>query len=302
MTVIRPLTKLLTSPSKVAHALDWAKATGGTLLSLSIHRDAIDLAVSSHPSTGVLAQPLPSVPLHRTSTPVLTPSASSSGDMSDAGGATEPHPHHFHPHRTLINSAVATELETIVRQWNACGLVVHWPIQREGWCGAPCGRVLFALDHLTSSTVLNRPTCLWDGTAKHQHHLSHDYEDEWGRSPYYSEVPHHTKTVHYASEEQYIASPTPADQVWEDFAKAHWPEHQQNRRTHSRSLQASSSQKQSQLSSKPKSPTRTATAATASAPTRSTPAPAGSKPWLSSHATATLSSKYDAAWLDDDLP
>lgn len=182
----KTLSKLLTSPSKVAHALDWKKVSG-SILSLSIHGDRMDLAVASHPTIGEAPQPLPSIPIKTT---VVN-------------------------NRKQLCPTVGEELLAILQDWQVCGLVVNWPVQKEGWCGAPCGKVLHTLDQLVNK-LSSRPICLWD----EEHHLPS--EDEWGRSPIYGEASN--KTVHIASEEQYKAPATPAADVWNDFCRAHWPE------------------------------------------------------------------------------
>jgi hypothetical protein len=125
--------------------------------------------------------------------------------------------------------AVAEEFRQILHDWSVRGIVVSWPVQPEGWCGASCGGVLFALDGLNSYGVLSGgtsskapapPLCLWD-----QVHHDAPYEDEWGRCEHYSTVS--TRTVHYASREQYDVHPEAfsAAGVWLDFCRAHWPEY-----------------------------------------------------------------------------
>jgi hypothetical protein len=112
----------------------------------------------------------------------------------------------------------AREFDQILHDWQVCAMVVNWPVQAQGWCGASCGRVLFTLDHLNAYNVLDKPICLWD-------EVYHDmpYEDEWGRSEQYSMGS--LKTEHYASKEQYDAPVTSVTHVWHDFCRAHWPEY-----------------------------------------------------------------------------
>ena len=187
----RTLSALLTSPSKVAQALDWRKASG-TILSLSVQNDRLDMAVGSHPSSEDDVTPLASIPLK----------------TQIQNGTRALHPN------------VSHELSKIVQDFEVCGLVVSWPVQEEGWVGAPCGRVLYTLDQLMaqSKTLLSnsRPICLWD-QAHHQ-----PFEDEWGRAAIYAEAS--TKSEHYASKEQYQAPETCAADVWDDFCRTHWPE------------------------------------------------------------------------------
>jgi len=182
----KSVTSFLASPSKVAHALDWKKASGA-ILSLRIVKDRIDLAVSSHPSFQEPAQPLPSIPLK----------------METSNN------------RKVLKAEVAQELQDIVRNFNVCGMVVNWPVQKEGRCGASCGRVLHTLDQIAINS--SRPVCLFD---------SNHYEppeDDWGRAKVYSETS--DKTLHVASEEQYKdSSGILAADIWNNFCQEHWPE------------------------------------------------------------------------------
>jgi RNase H-fold protein (predicted Holliday junction resolvase) len=189
--------------------LEWRKASG-SILSISVCKDKIDLAVASHPSLDDPVQPLPSIPLKR--------------ETMD--------------NHKVLSQSVLDELAHIVQDWKVCGMVVSWPVQKEGRCGAPCGRVLHTLDQLTErSNVLNanRPVCLWDL----EHNRNH--EDEWGRDPLYG----HTttkKTVHVASKEQYADHKCAAADMWEDFCRTQWPEFAMPRtRTSSTSATTSSS-------------------------------------------------------------
>lgn len=187
----RSLSALLTAPSKVAQALDWKRASG-SILSVAVQKDRIDLAVASHPATDADVTSLASIPLK----------------MEVQNGSKG------------LSPKVSQELAKIVNDFSVCGLVVSWPVQKEGWCGAPCGRVLFTLDQLTaqSKTLLSRsrPVCLWDEA----HHQS--LEDDWGRAEIYGKASN--KTEHRASAEQYQAPLTVAADVWNDFCRAHWPE------------------------------------------------------------------------------
>jgi hypothetical protein len=187
MPIAKSISKLLAPPSKVAHALDWRKVSG-SILSMSIVGDRIDLAVAFHPSSSDSPQSLPSIPLK---TQVVN-------------------------NKKVLAPGVAEELSSLMKDWEVCGLVVNWPVQKEGWAGYSAGKTLFALDQLTSVLSPSRPVCLWD----EEHHVP--YEDEWGRSPIYAEAS--SKTTHKASEEQYKPPSTVAADVWNDFCRAHWPE------------------------------------------------------------------------------
>lgn len=183
----RSLSHLLTAPSKIANSLDWKKASG-CVLSLRVNRDFIDLAVASHPSFDEPAQPLAAIPLAL----------------------------RVERNRTVVASSVAEALQLVVHNYNVCGLVVSWPVQAEGWCGASCGRVLHALDQIRLDAP--RPVCLYDPG-----HRAPPPEDEWGRAEIYSQTS--DQTVHVASEEQYQdCTGKVAAQVWDEFMREHWPE------------------------------------------------------------------------------
>jgi hypothetical protein len=191
LSLSRPLSQFVVPPHRVAHALDWNKDTG-RLLSLSISREKIELAVAPHPRISWEVQELPSIRIgtERTSAKMRT-----------------------------LSQGVAATLSSIVNEWTVCGLVVHWPVQRDGgWCGAPCGRVLFTLDQLARSNVLsNRPICLWDDED------CKPAEDSWGRSRIYARGTT-TKTCHFASQEQYEPRSVVLREFWHDFRRSHWPE------------------------------------------------------------------------------
>jgi hypothetical protein len=225
------LSKLLVAPSKVANALEWnttagssssrrhnggwASATAGggaSILTINLTRDSMELLVASHPLLDEPVQTLPSIPLKTEIIQVPTK------DQNE-----QDHHSHLSSLRRLV-PGVAMEFKQILQDWQVAGMVVHWPVQNEGWCGYACGKVLFVLDHLNSynSFSHNRPMCLWD-----QVHHDLPYEDEWGRSEFYSIVS--TKSVHYASQEQYDTSAAAGTTctvagVWDDFCRTHWPE------------------------------------------------------------------------------
>jgi hypothetical protein len=135
-------------------------------------------------------------------------------------------------YRRLAPSA-ARELRRTLEDWQVRGVVVAWPVQPEGWCGASCGRVLFALDGLRSHgafcSAADLPMCLWDQAHTSNH--GGPYEDEWGRSEQYTTTSE--GTVHCASKEQYGLPPGAfftAAGAWRDFSRAHWPEYHRHDR------------------------------------------------------------------------
>ena len=191
MPVARSITRILTSPGKVAQSLDWRKVSG-SVLSMRVAADKIELAIASHPSFEEPLQQLASIPLK----------------METADN------------KKVLKPEVVQELSKVVKDFNVCGMVVSWPVQKEGWCGASCGRVLHTLDQIISQsdTVLSpaRPVCLWD----EEHNVPH--EDEWGRNATYSKISN--KTCHQASKEQYGDHNSVAVDVWNDFVREHWPD------------------------------------------------------------------------------
>jgi hypothetical protein len=231
------LSKLLVAPSKVANALEWntapgssssrrggwaaGSATGASILTVNLTRDSMELLVSSHPVLDEPVQTLPSIPLKTEI--IQVPTKDQRNEHQDH------HSHHHHHHLSSLRRlvpGVAMEFKQILQDWQVAGIVVHWPVQKEGWCGYACGKVLFVLDHLNSYNAFShkRPMCLWD-----QVHHDLPYEDEWGRSECYSIVSN--KSVHYASQEQYDMSAAAAagtagsvSGVWDDFCRTHWPE------------------------------------------------------------------------------
>jgi len=191
--------KYLTDPSKVASRLDWKKASG-SVLAIDVGSDRMGLAVAVHPSQGNTPLPLKALPIKL---------ETRSGNQ-----------------RALCDSVIE-DLQTIVKNYNVCGFVVSWPMQKEGRCGAPCGKVLHTLDSLVeeSSAIVNsnRPFCLWD-----EHHYMPN-EDQWGRTPQYSHCTKN-KALHLASKEQYVheCSSSIAVDVWNDYCSKHWPHMTEN--------------------------------------------------------------------------
>ena len=154
-------------------------------------KSTIDLAAASHPDVeGNPIQPLPSIPIQ-----VETKK-----------------------NQKMLKKEVVAELCDVVTEFKSLGLLVSWPVQREGWCGASCGKVLRILDQVLSEGTMSRENviCLWNGR-----HWTSD-EDEWGRVSVYS-VPTN-KTVHVASKEQYDEDGMVATAVAQDFLEHHWPD------------------------------------------------------------------------------
>jgi len=226
-----PLSSLLTAPSRVAHALEWNKGSG-SLLGLSIGRNRIDAAVASHPSSSSFDSNHSTSILSLPSIPILLENVCQDGNEFDDTTCG-----------LSLSSRVEDEMSAALREFDVCGLVIGWPVQKQGWCGAACGRVLFTLDRLSttpssgggnrnsnngSSSNKRLPACLWENNS----HLHDDYhEDQWGRTPVFvgkqqgDDDASACNAVHVASREQYYKEPEcPASEILMDFFRAHWPE------------------------------------------------------------------------------
>lgn len=189
--------RYLVPPGKLASSLDWKKASG-SILTIDVGFDRIGMAIAVHPSHG--DEPL----------------------------RLEPMPLELETHssnKRVLRDSVVKELQKIVQSYNTVGVLVSWPVQKQGRVGAPCGKVLHTLDSLLeqSTMIINpqRTFALWD-----DHHFAPD-DDVFGRSAKYGEACRHKdKTEYYASREQYAhkCSSAVAATVWNDFCMQHWPE------------------------------------------------------------------------------
>jgi hypothetical protein len=197
--------ELLTTPGRVAQSLEWKRRTG-SVLNMRIAKDRIELAVASHPSFQEPFLELSSISL-------------ASKTRSEQ--------------RSTIKDSVSGLISKTISKHNVCGIVVDWPVQKEGWCGEACGRVLNVLDQLTANetnvfvnaTGAAVPICLYDPNH------SMVYQDSWGRNPVYARLPVSSKTLHIASQEQYGLAITPTDEngqalsnVWNNFCEKHIPD------------------------------------------------------------------------------
>jgi hypothetical protein len=209
------MTQSLTTPSKVAHVLDWKKATSN-LLTLRITKQSIECAVAAHPSLiDEPVQALPSIPLKRVA----------SHNVCD-NNLSEVKNHRDQPSFDVPSATQA--LQTLIHQHDVCGIVVLWPTEQlEGWNGAACGRTLHVLDHISLNVAIGsnnpKPICLYD-----PHHLEHAMrdnalEDEWGRTAMYSTTTK-AKVVHCAKQPQSLVSNNMAAQVWSNFCREYWPD------------------------------------------------------------------------------
>jgi RNase H-fold protein (predicted Holliday junction resolvase) len=190
----KQLTSFLTTPHRIASSLDWKKLTG-SVLSMDISNKRIGLYLSFHPALGESPIQLEDIPLQ----------------LSTNNGKRTLSPH-------IIQS-----LQQVAQEHKVCGVVVAWPLQRDGRMGAPCGKVLHALDSLVEHSAFltpNRPFCLWDGS-----HVQAELPDSWGRCSAYGKDYTLNQEQHVASQEHYVpATNMVASDIWNDFCRTHWPE------------------------------------------------------------------------------
>jgi hypothetical protein len=194
-SLAKPINYFLTSPNKVAEALDWKKSSGH-VLSLNITKTAIDVAVSSHPQYEEPVEILRRIPLH----------------LEIVG----------RNNRKRISDQTLESMRKIMHNNDVCGLLVAWPVTSDGRCGSSCGRVLHCLDQITPILNTSKPVSLYD-----LNHYNPD-EDEWGRAPKLGITPPPTKKIHIASVEQYRENPGDwvCRKVWTDFCKVYWPQYE----------------------------------------------------------------------------
>ncbi|KAG7337438.1 hypothetical protein IV203_034502 [Nitzschia inconspicua] len=214
MSASKSLLKVLTTPCKLASAMDWKKMSGSTILSLDIHSDRIGLTRCDHPSSGTMMN-----------NGLKQQQSSSSSSVSSPCYPLETLP--LDRKSKTLNEDAKKKLADIVKEHNVCGFVVSWPMQPDtGRMGASCGRTLYTLEQLlkdkTTNTVFsqNRPLCFWDAN-----HVQPTKLDAFGRSPEFARTTN--KTVHLASQEQYHQDEKmSASQVWQDFCEQYWPKEQ----------------------------------------------------------------------------
>jgi RNase H-fold protein (predicted Holliday junction resolvase) len=190
------LMQFLAAPSRIANALDWNK---GAVLAVDIGTDRMCMALAPHPATN---EPIRTLELAL--------------KMETRSG-----------NRRVLSKDCVQSMASIVSEHNVCGFVISWPVQSEGRCGAPCGKVLFTLDSLLEESnnivTKGRPFCLWDD--QHVESKLPPISDSFGRDPAFANATR--KTIHRASKEQYVhheCSSKVAAQVWQDFCQSHWPE------------------------------------------------------------------------------
>eukprot|EP00542_Grammatophora_oceanica_P018072 CAMPEP_0194048310 /NCGR_PEP_ID=MMETSP0009_2-20130614/26846_1 /TAXON_ID=210454 /ORGANISM="Grammatophora oceanica, Strain CCMP 410" /LENGTH=203 /DNA_ID=CAMNT_0038694143 /DNA_START=171 /DNA_END=782 /DNA_ORIENTATION=- len=125
---------------------------------------------------------------------------------------------------------VLSKVKSLAETHNICGLVVDWPLAKDGRMGASCGLTMHTLDTLAKEQVVckQRPFCLWDG----HHTITPTKDDAFGRSSTYAS----TDEAEFLSDEVVISnqrrtssSAVPkdddmsSDSIWLDYCKTHWP-------------------------------------------------------------------------------
>ena len=241
----KKLLKVLTTPSKIANALDWKQQIGGSIATIDVHAEKINMTISAHPEE-------------------TSSSFSSSSSISSKSYSVPIHKKGLQK----IPEASRQQLSDLVRTNNVCGFVVAWPIQQDtNLMGASCGRTLFAIEELLSSprssslssslsssndtndhnntineTIFsrNRKLCLWDGNSNND---NGDNPDIFGRSSVYARTSE--KNEHRASKEQYHEDETiVAAQIWDSFVETNWPDIYQQRNHLQQQQQQQQQQKQ----------------------------------------------------------
>jgi len=242
------LFQVLTTPSKIANALDWKQPVGGSLATLSVQTDRMHLFLTSHPDREKADSTVP------TTSVSVSSSTSSSSSSTSSEYYSLPIRHQGQRH---ISPTTRHQLSEIVLDHKVCGFIVCWPLQAEtGRMGAACGRTLFAIEqllqpqpqhhHPSSPPIFtpNRKLCFWDATLYTDaepvdedatppppHHQSNSQQrrrrarptfDLFGRSAVYAQT---SKTALYrASHEQYHQDEAiNGQQVWNDFVQTCWP-------------------------------------------------------------------------------
>lgn len=183
----------LTAPTSVARSLTWSseRSSSASILNMVISKDRMDLMLANLPEFRETPQVLPPVRLE-----------------SEHVGCEK-----------ILKPFVSSNLMDLVKLHEVCGFVVNWPVQKQGWCGVPCGNVIRVLDVLSEHQGLftaSRPICLWD-----PHRRCMD-DDPWGRSSRYSQTPAYD--FYRASRLQYETPYQNAFEVWDSFCREHWPE------------------------------------------------------------------------------
>ena len=113
----KKLLKVLTTPSKIANALDWKQQIGGSIATIDVHAEKINMTISAHPEE-------------------TSSSFSSSSSISSKSYSVPIHKKGLQK----IPEASRQQLSDLVRTNNVCGFVVAWPIQQDtNLMGASCG-------------------------------------------------------------------------------------------------------------------------------------------------------------------
>lgn len=235
-TSSKQLMRILATPARVASTLDWKKSIGNaTIATLDIHADRIGVRISQHPKQSARQHPSSSL-----GHDPLPPQASKyhSFPVSPKGWSKIP-------------TATRRGLSDLIHRYGVCGFVVSWPIQEDtGRMGAACGRTLFAIEELLRDHhdggdepqsnhnydnekpsegrpvfVPSRPLCLWMDRNQRMPATA----DAFGRSPSYARITsERTKPIVAASGREPPPPNEPSvaslSRVWDDFARAHWPD------------------------------------------------------------------------------
>mmetsp|Transcript_5841 Transcript_5841/g.8613 ORF Transcript_5841/g.8613 Transcript_5841/m.8613 type:complete len:254 (-) Transcript_5841:640-1401(-) len=161
------LGKCIVPPLRLVSILEWRR-TGSIIIGLDINEERVGIALAKHPNSTNKVHALEPIPY-----------LSQDRNVS----------------RCERKEEVALKLEALVREHKVNAFVVGWPLQADGRCSAPCGKVLHLLDYFADrqKPFINagRPLTLWDeriipqGKTTQRLMLSSKDEtpaDKWGRS------------------------------------------------------------------------------------------------------------------------
>lgn len=191
------LAKCIAQPQRIARILEWNR--NSAVMALSIGKDCIGLALTTHPSNNKSVFTLD--PIHF------------SGNNSSKS----------RPKTSELVEHVAFEIERLITENKVCAVVVGWPMQSNGRLGKPCGKVLHFLDYFAGRShpllTKDRPFALWDESEIDPSTLT----DKWGRSELYSRVPKADLMVYNSRDHQDPDSskdPAKASHVLKGFMSA----------------------------------------------------------------------------------
>ena len=158
--------RYLASACQVANVLNWQKSWGGTVASISVLKDHVDIVIGTHPDEccDTVTEPLIAATVRQTeSVPLVWHQVETKKQ-----------------NKKVLDASTLHQLEQLVDQHRVCGIIVNWPIATKlhgmkvppptnHW-NAECGRVLHLLENIhLHGTVLKacQPICLYNNNQTH---------------------------------------------------------------------------------------------------------------------------------------